>query len=353
MIPVDRISQKTGADFPSNRVLRVVHRAIAKYNLQLDGLDILTEAATGWYRVTPVIAAMAGARRVIAVAKDNAFGTVAEATEQVADLARSARCAQRIGITERPAIERADAAQIVTNLGAVRPIDRQFARKLGPEAGVSLMFGARDVRPADIDAIALRAAGVPLCGVDEDGIDLFRWTGQRIAWWLTEVGVEIADSTLLVWGDTPQATRTASWLEGAGARVRRHAGENTPSVTALAGLDALLLMDDAAAVTPNGPLSPDIVAARAPGAALLEYAGTIDRSACADQGLLVYPRTAPRSGHVARTIGEILYAPVIELHTAGLKVGEILARHRIAGATAEECERRACVDGPGEMIPLR
>jgi len=351
MIPLDRVAHARGSAFPSVRALRTIRAAIGRYGLDLTGLTVLTEAATGYYRVTPVIAALAGAEQVLAVARDSSYGSTDEAREQVDDLASAAGVSDRVRVTTEAARSLCERAQVITNLGAVRPIDADFVARLPPDAVVSLMFGAVDARSADLDVGALRDAGVPLCGVDEAGIDLFRWTGQRLLWWLTEVGLEVAGARLVVWGDTAQARAVTRFLEGAGATVRKIVAP--PADDELAGVDGLVLMDRAAVVGPGGALIPERLASAAPGAAILEYAGSAERKRCAAAGLIVYPLSPPLRGHVARTIGEILYAPVIELHAAGLRVGELMARARARGLDSLACEQLACDVGPGELVPYR
>jgi hypothetical protein len=349
MIPRDGIAHAVGSRFPTKRVLAVIRAAIERHRLDLSGLVVLTEAATGYYRVTPVIAGLARAARVIAVARDTSFGTSSDAQHQVGDLAEAAGVASRIDFASGAARDHVGAAQVVTNLGAVRPIDAAFAARMSPQGAVSLMFGALDARPADIDVAALRSAGIPVCGVDEERIGLFRWTGQRIAWWLTEVGLEIQGSRLAVWGDAPPARAVADWLARAGASIERIVV--TPAPGQLDGLDGLVLMDREVRITPGERISPEVIAERSPGAAILEYAGLVDRARCAALDLVVYPDKSPVRGHVARTIGEILYAPVVELHTAGLRVGELMTRARAEGLDAAAAEGRARVDGPGEPVP--
>jgi hypothetical protein len=109
-------------------------------------------------------------------------------------------------------------------------------------------------------------------------------------------------------------------------------------------------MDHRVRITPETRLRPSALARVAPEAAILECAGQVDRSACERSGILVYPPVAPQEGHVARTIGEILYAPIIELHTAGLRVGEIMSRARAAGLTRSDCEKKAIEEGPGGIL---
>ena len=53
--------------FPWRHTFRLAKRAIATRRLDLGGLRVLTEAAVGYQRLTPVIAALAGADAVFAV----------------------------------------------------------------------------------------------------------------------------------------------------------------------------------------------------------------------------------------------------------------------------------------------
>jgi hypothetical protein len=57
-----------------------IEDAIDRLELDLSGKVVLTEAATGAYIVTPVIAALAGAE-VYAFTKDTRYGTVADVTK--------------------------------------------------------------------------------------------------------------------------------------------------------------------------------------------------------------------------------------------------------------------------------
>ena len=58
--------------FPGLQAIRLIHHAIAATRLDLKGLRVLSEAATGYRRITPVLAALAGADRVYAVGRDSA-----------------------------------------------------------------------------------------------------------------------------------------------------------------------------------------------------------------------------------------------------------------------------------------
>ena len=67
-------------------------------SLDLAGATVLTEAATGAYVVTPVLAALGGAGVVNAVTRATRFGSVDEVAEQTRELADLLGVADRITI---------------------------------------------------------------------------------------------------------------------------------------------------------------------------------------------------------------------------------------------------------------
>jgi hypothetical protein len=366
------------ARFPSRRILRLIGDRIAHFDLDLDGLTVLTEAATGYYRLTPTIAAMAGAERVLALGRDTRFGTFEQARQQTVYLAEQTKAGEGTQATPQPVEVVAErsaavfgAADIVTNLGGVRPIDRSVVEQLKATAVVSLMFGGNDWRPHEVDLEACWQQGIAVAGVDEVAIDLFRTTGLRITWFLLELGLEVVGCHLVFAGSGPVLGRVMAFLEGMGPKVsaitaepaewiESHGGrkvaerlDEPAAWEALADADALLTFDPMRQrefVGPEGEILPELLAEIAPGIAVVPYSGRVDRAGLEAAGIACFPRHDPGGGHSANTIGEILPAPVIELHTAGLKVGEIMARARLAGRSMREAEQAAVEQGPGEDL---
>ena len=76
------------------RLVRLMREAVTRCELDLSGLTVLTEAASGAYVVTPVLAAIAGAD-VCAVAAGNAYASDEEIRELTVGLARLAGVADR------------------------------------------------------------------------------------------------------------------------------------------------------------------------------------------------------------------------------------------------------------------
>jgi hypothetical protein len=359
------------ATFPAARILRLSRQQIARFELDLTGLTVLVEAATGYYRVTPVIAALAGARRVLAMARHTQYGTVDQVREQTDYLAEMAGCKDRIEIVTTRTPEVFGEADLITNLGGVRPVDETVVKWLKPTAVVSLMFGANDWRAHEVDLSACWERDIPVAGVDEVAIDLFRFTGLRLTWFLLELGVEIVGCRLVLWGEGPVLGSVMAFLSRMGATVLAVTQEASEAVIQLGGhkvaeqiatpearnalraADALLTFDPLRQrhfIGRHAELTAQALADLGQEISVINYSGYVDRASLQDVGINCFPRYDPGGGHSANTIGEILPAPVIELHTAGLKVGEIMARARLAGRSMREAELAALESGLGEDL---
>ena len=93
-------------------VKKILH-AINKFDLSLKNKVVLTEAASGNYVVTSVIAALAGAK-VVAIAKESKYATVNEIRRQTFQLAKKFKIQGSIKIVENEEIDLSQ-FDIVTN----------------------------------------------------------------------------------------------------------------------------------------------------------------------------------------------------------------------------------------------
>ena len=84
------VDRRPGMD--PRRLVRLMQAAVSELELDLRGRVVVTEAATGAYGVTPVLAGLAGARTVYAVAGDSRFGTAEQARAHTRGSRRRSRC---------------------------------------------------------------------------------------------------------------------------------------------------------------------------------------------------------------------------------------------------------------------
>jgi hypothetical protein len=337
------------------RSLRLVKNAISTFNLDLGGLVVLTEAASGYYVLTPLIAAMAKAKQVFALAQDSHYGSAEEIARGTMALAEEWGVADRIQVLfsrEDSSIREAD---IVTNLGFVRPLDRQFLRRLNPYAVVPLMYETWEFREQDVDLEECRNLNIPVLGTNESHKDLqiFRYVGNLAVKLLLLLDVEVFRSTVIVLGSGifVQEINSAAGLMGADIRfveVDRHGHFDTAALRQyLPDADALivaehhsrdLLIGESASFTPSElfALNPDL--------SIVHICGSVDFDGLTRMKFRCYPDTFAPPGYMSITTAFLGPRPLIDLHAAGLKVGEDMARARGECISAAETEQRVLAD---------
>ena len=313
-----------------------MRETIQRCRLDLSGLVVFTEAASGPYAVTPVLAALAGAETVYAVTRPSRHGTVQEVVAETDELARLAGVRDRIEIVtekRRDVVARAD---IVTNSGHVRPIDAEMVGWMKPSAVVPLMYEAWEFREGDVDLDACRRRGIRVAGTREDHplVDVSSCLGAMAAKLLFEAGLPVCGCNLLLLCDNPFQSYIRDGLVRAGASVELRGGLEGEAGDA--GRDAVVV-----ALLPRpgyvvGAPEAEVIGARWPGTVVAQFWGDIDRSALQERGVLCWPETAPRRGHMGILLSDLGPDPIIRLQAAGLKVGEILRKGPGAWSPAEE-----------------
>jgi hypothetical protein len=306
------------------RLMTLMRAAITRCELDLRGRTVLTEAATGAYVVTPVLAAMAGAD-VYALAASTEYASAPELRTATLELAESAGVVAQINlITEKnPTV--VGAADIVTNSGQVRPIDRSMVASMSQSSVVPLMYESWEYRDSDVDLMACRERGIPVAGTNErhHSVDVFSFLGLMAVKQLHDAGVAVYESRVLVLCDNLFASYIVSGLRRAGAHVS-HAVKLTEQVLDQQYDAVVLAMQPGVgcALTAGGA---QLLGERAPGSVLVQYWGDTDREALAKFGVPVWPRLAPRPGHMGVLPSAIGPEPIVRLQAGGLKVGQLLA----------------------------
>jgi hypothetical protein len=307
------------------RLARLIDAAIERCELDLSGLTVLTEAASGAYAVTPVLAARAGAR-VLALAGPTRYATAAELAAGTAELAARAGVTGRIELLPARTPEAAAAADIVTNSGQVRPIDAGMAALLKPSAVVPLMYESWEYRAADVDLAACRRRGIAVAGTNEThpAVGVFSFLGPMAVRALHEAGVAVYGSRVVLLCDNPFGPHITGYLRGCGAVVAA-ARELTPVVLE-GGCDAVVCALRPGPAPVLGAAAAALLAGAAPGSVLIQYWGDADRAALAAAGVPVWPPQPPPAGHMGVLPSAVGPEPVVRLQAGGLKVGELLAR---------------------------
>jgi hypothetical protein len=319
-----QVSSRPGFSLPRLRTL--MSRSLVATGLDLSGLTILTEAATGAYATTAVIAAMAGARRVYALTKPTRYGTVADVRQWTMGLASSVGVTDRIAVLETIGPDVLQDVDIVTNSGHLRPLTAELVHRLPSHAVIALMFEAWEFRSQDLDIEACARRGIPVVGVNErhPAIDVFSFLGPLCAKQLHDCGLAGYSNRIALLCDNDFVGPLVAGLSGAGASVETFG--NAQAVYR-GDWDAIVVALQPTTGLRIGPPEAEHLAACAPaGVAIVQFWGDMDRNALAANGLAVWPPAPPGLGHMGILLSEIGPEPIVRLQAGGLRAAEWIRR---------------------------
>lgn len=368
------------------RMTRLIQEAISALGLDLRGLCVLTEAASGPYAATPLLAALAGAEQVLCFTQDSPYAPAEQVIRKTLDWASALGVAERIAIDTERRTDLVEKADILTNTGFVRPIDGEMIRHLKPTTVISLMWETWELREEDLDLAACWRRGIPVLGTNERaaGLETFRYVGLIALKLALNLGIELLRSRILVYSSGDFAESILRTLSDNGAEVflvskdcsegslkaegikagetsRIGAGgasrsgveslaqywlsEDLGSETVrgiLPTLDLLVLAEHRSRkllIGQGGQITPERLYALNPSICLAHICGNVQEAGLKKAQCL--PQRLAPPGHMSLTTGYVGPRPVIELHAAGLKVGEIMARCRLQGMSFAETLRAA------------
>ena len=331
------------------RCRHLIKQAIDVFALDLSGLVVLTEAASGYYSLTPLIAALAGADRVYSLTRDSRFGTAQDVSDATLAIGQRWGLANRIEVLTDRGDDRISKADIITNLGFVRPLDAALLQRCKRTAVIPLMWETWEYRREDLDLDECRRLGICVLGTNEHHPDLqiFEYIGPLALKLLFEAGIEVFRSTLLVIGSGEFADHVVRAAGAAGAQCSRLKPESIEQDSvlkirdAITRLDAVIIVehnDRRVLIGNNGPIKPDELHSLNPALTVVHICGEVQRNELCVLGLNCWPERFAPAGHMSVATDYVGPKPIVDLHTAGLKVGEQLARARLTGLSASEAE---------------
>lgn len=342
------------------RIEKLISDAIDIYDLDLSGLTVFTEAASGNYVVTPLIAALAGSDRVFAITRDSRHGKAADVRNFTLELAQRWGVEDRIEVVSDRSPSILSQVDIVTNLGFVRPIDKKVIAHLKPTAVLPLMWETWEFREADLDLAECRRKGIMVLGTNERevGLDLFTYVGCLAVKLAFELEIEIYKSKVGVVGSGAfgeSSVKAFDKLDADVGYIDLSAGNSLETESAkstLRGADLVVLAEHHSPICligSEGQMTVDELLALSPYMSIIHIAGHINREEIDKAAIPCLPQQSAAPGYMSVTTDYLGPKPVIVLHTAGLKVGEAMARTRLAGLDPIEAEKKVLRDLPLAM----
>jgi hypothetical protein len=337
------------------RVKRLIDNAIVDFNLNLQGITVLTETASGPYVVTPLIAAMAGAEKVVAVTRSSRYGSANDVKKYTQDwIEQLGLSNSNIEVSLEPAIIHAETANLVTNLGFVRPINADFIKLLPHDAAISLMWETWEFRESDLDLPACIRYGVPVLGTFErhPRLQTFRYVGLCALKLLLEANIEVLHSKVLVLGSGYFGEEVAYALKQNGANVMHIKYPQNIEVdqsfqSFLEGADACIICEHhsefpvigkEAGIPSSWFENTDLV--------LIHICGNFDLEGISNNQIKFSPGKIAPPGFMSVATDYVGPRPVIDLHAAGLKVGQELIKGKRMFGNAQQAKLFALANSP-------
>ena len=317
-----------------------------RLDLDLAGVTVLTEAATGPYVVTPALAALAGAK-VFAYTRETRHGTVKEVFAATRELLAACGFEQddpQVRLIDQLTPEVVGAADVITNSGHLRPLDEGTMRHAKDGAVVPLMFEAWEVRDADIDLSYLRSRGILVGGTNErhPDIDVFGYLGEMAAMQVHQAGLSLHNNRFILVCNNPFGPFMARTLASVCERLA--VIDLNENKTGYAGLDIDWIggfpafdipkeyRGTAAVILAAYPFDQPWIAAHGPvhtrrlvealdHPLVLQFAGDVNPADLAVSGIRHFPAGVP-SGHMGILPSALGYDPIIRLQAGGLKAAQ-------------------------------
>ena len=205
---------------------------------------------------------------------------------------------------------------------------------------IPYMYEAWEFREGDIDLNACKSKGIPVVATNEDalGIEVFDFVGPLCVKMLFELEIEVHKSKIVIISSDRFGRVIEKYLRKIGADV--YLVNNLKSEANkkyLEDSDALVIADFTNHIQISGKelieLSRKI--------SVIQFAGDIDIDELERYQIPYFPKKRIGKFRMGMTFADLGPKPLIDLHTAGLKVGEIMARLREKGYSYEETIQRA------------
>ena len=341
-----------------------IRKTIRKFHLNLDGLTVFTEAATGNYLYTPVIAALAGARQVFAVTADSKYGRKEDVKDRIMKEAKELGVDNKITILFEKDKDCLSKSDIVTNSGFVRPITKEIISCMKPTAVIPLMWETWEFRAEELDLEACRDRGVLVLGTNEHhpSLDLFRSSGFSVCKLLFDKGFDVYKDKLLLISSGYIGNSIADFLIKNGVSFDRvvfdekapeHQTEFVRSceevVNSLDSYDAIIVAEhqhNIDILSRNGFITTGLLKQRNPSIQIIHICGSVSQDDIFQENLALYPESIAPFGRMTVSADYLGHKSTIELIIAGLKVGEVMARCRLNGMSIEDTIKHTLQNSP-------
>ena len=238
-------------------------------------------------------------------------------------------------------------ADIVTNSGFVRPIDKKTISAMKETAVIPLMFETWEFRKEDVDLDFCKQKKILVLGTNEERppMDMMRYSGFLINKLMFECGMGVHKDKILVLGSGRIGNNIARFMRSNKIDFRWISLDNNilkenklylsrieDVKSELSDFDAVIIAENyhnVEIIGKEGLIKTEELSRKNPLIQIIHICGSVDFEDIKTHNLSIYPEYFMPFGHMTVSADYIGPKATIELNIAGLKVGEIMARNRL------------------------
>lgn len=295
-----------------------IESIIKVLELDLTEKTVITEFASGPFALTPFIALLAGAKKVICISKDSVYGKVEELKTYYKELSSFFKFYGEVIFTEDKYLY-VHEADIITNLSMLRPIDRKMLSLAKNDVVIGLMFEPWEKRESDIDFNFCKDNQIPVVGINEEheNLKIFEFVGLIICKIAFEQEHHLLDEKVLIVGSGPFGDNAKKYLSNLGANVCSI--ENIDKSSKSDDFDLIVICehhDKSPIISDDSLLSKKFFNSQID---IIHICGNLDYKLIRELGLKKWPEKEVDVGFMTVTTDYIGIEPVVRLHAGGLK----------------------------------
>jgi hypothetical protein len=317
-----------------SREISIIKDTIERLNINLNGLNVLTECGSGHFLYLPIIAAFSNANIINVYIKDTSYGTADSIEKQLNYLIKKYSITANINVYKNDLPENAfKEIDIITNSGMLRPLDKEKLSKANKKIVIPLMYEKWEFRTSDIDINYCFENNIKVAGTWENfpGLNIFDFCEPLILKMIFNAGYEIRENKCIIFSNDKFGLLAKSGIEKLGGKVLYIGTEVDKIYNNIENADYIIFadyMNTSNLITEFDSLfCIKTIKNKNNSIGIIHLAGKINLNYVQSHGLRISPNKEGNAIKMTETLSYLGDLPTLRLLTAGLKVGECLAKN--------------------------
>jgi hypothetical protein len=322
-------------DFKNKRAITIIRKNLETVNLDLTSLVVLTEVGSDNYIYTPIIPALANAKKVYAVAKDSRYGKADDIVQKCKTILEELELGNVIEFITNDVPDKCiSEADIITNSGNLRPLNEAKLALMKAGAVIPLMYEAWEVREQDVDINYCKLHQIKVAGTWEgyNKLPVFNYVGALAVKMAFEAGFEIYGNKVIVWSNDHFGDEVVKAFKENGARVKI-VSDFDAMMNDFADTDFIFICDydeKSPFLGKDGIFDIERMKRVNNSFSIVHLYGDVNLAAADENAIKIYPERNGNAMNMTFTLGHVGLYPILNLQVAGFKVGQVMIENKIS-----------------------